>query len=93
MRRLRSWISPEPFPDDIICGTERIIQFERDQGGKPVVEFQHEVLSDALISCRDKPVVVICVTGEFRSGKSFLLNLLVTFLNHLSKVSYNKANH
>ena len=90
MRSVRKLFSkPESFPDDLVCGTDRIIQFERDTEGKPIVTFDHDVLATALRGCEKKPVLVICVTGEFRSGKSFLLNLLVTFLNHLSKVSHN----
>ena len=32
---------------------------------------------------REKRVVVISVTGAFRTGKSFLLNYLIKYLTHL----------
>lgn len=34
------------------------------------------------------PTIVVSVTGLFRSGKSFLVNLMITFLEHLQKVGY-----
>ena len=30
--------------------------------------------------CRDLPVVVICIAGPFRSGKSFFLNLFLHYI-------------
>ena len=30
--------------------------------------------------CRDLPVVVICLAGPFRSGKSFFLNLFLHYI-------------
>ena len=67
--------------------TKKIIEFEKDQDEKPVAVFNNKALDEALEGFENVPILVICVTGEFRSGKSFLLNLLVTYLNHLNKVS------
>ena len=36
--------------------------------------------------CRDLPVVVICLAGPFRSGKSFFLNL---FLHYIVRQTIN----
>ena len=44
--------------------------------------FHHENLAVALKGCEDIPVFVASVTGENRSGKSYLLNMMVTYLEH-----------
>ena len=45
-------------------------------------------------NARDKPVMVIAVGGVARSGKSFLLNLFVSYLSYIEKVkpSYFASN-
>ena len=40
-------------------------------------------------SCRDLPFLVISINGLKRSGKSFLMNLFISFLKHLEDVSPN----
>lgn len=48
-------------------------------------ELQTDVLESLLTheDVREKRVVVISVTGAFRTGKSFLLNYLIRYLTHL----------
>ena len=48
-------------------------------------EALQNVLKDP--DCCDLPVVVICLAGPFRTGKSFFLNLLLYYLLNL-KVSH-----
>lgn len=46
---------------------------------------QEEELSKILLSdkCRDKPVCVVSIAGDFRKGKSFLLNFLLKYLTYI----------
>ena len=37
---------------------------------------------------KDLPTIVISIGGVTRSGKSFLLNLLVNYMTHIEKVNY-----
>ena len=32
----------------------------------------------------DHPAIVVSITGDYRSGKSFLMNLMVTYLQYLT---------
>ena len=62
---------------------ELIATFENDRS-KLRVHVLEEMIKKA--KAKDKQVVVISITGVFRSGKSFLLNLLETYLEYYSKV-------
>ena len=44
-------------------------------------------LEQLLSGVLDHPVLVVSITGEFRSGKSFLLNLMTTYLDWRRLVS------
>ena len=46
-------------------------------------ELDEEALADILLQpeIRSKKVVVVCVAGAFRKGKSFLLNFLIRYLD------------
>ena len=63
---------------------ELIATFENDRS-KLRVHVLEEMIKKA--KAKDKQVVVISITGVFRSGKSFLLNLLETYLEYYSKVN------
>lgn len=61
----------------------------------PIVEFNGDkaVFNDhhieaVLKSVKELPVIVVSVAGLFRSGKSCLINLMVTYLRHLQNVSF-----
>ena len=63
---------------------ELIATFDNDRP-KLRVHVLEEMIKKA--KAKDKQVVVIGITGVFRSGKSFLLNLLETYLEYYSKVN------
>lgn len=54
--------------------------------------FDHEVLQKILCheSVRDVLIVPFCVAGSFRSGKSFLLNFMLRYINALPNVAGEK---
>ena len=62
---------------------ELIATFDNDQP-KLRVHVLEEMIKNA--KAKDKHVVIISITGVFESGKSFLLNLLETYLEYYSKV-------
>lgn len=56
-------------------------------GERPLPKFHKEIVAQVLKNVEDYPTIVVSVAGLFRSGKSFLVNLMITFLQHLIKVS------
>ena len=72
-------------------GASTIVEFSRDEAtNKPSVRFYPERVAEILNSvpnARDKPIMLQAVAGAFRTGKSFLLNLHVSYLEHQKKVS------
>ena len=62
---------------------ELVAKFDEDRT-KLKANVLEEMIKNA--KAKDKQVVVISITGVFRSGKSFLLNLLETYLEYYSKV-------
>ena len=71
---------------------------KKSLSGRPVriIEVQNnhtfklnsQVLSSILLDkeIKDKKVVLISITGAFRTGKSFLLNIILNYLKQLSNV-------
>ena len=35
---------------------------------------------------QDMPVMIVTISGEYRTGKTFLLNLMATYLEHMTNV-------
>ena len=56
-------------------------------GGEP--KFKIDILQQMIeeAGIKHKNVYVIAVSGVYRSGKSFFLNLLYTYLEYLSQVT------
>ena len=46
------------------------------------MRFNRGNLQKVLDKTDGKPLVIYCVAGEFRKGKSFLLNLFLFFIDH-----------
>ena len=65
--------------------TRQLVDFKSGDDDVEEAKFFDDELRRTLCECMDTPVMVVSVTGVFRSGKSFLLNLMVTYLRHLSK--------
>ena len=60
----------------------QIVSYPQEGDRKP--EFHLEqglkmVLKNVANTC---PVLIVCVSGKYRTGKSFLVNLLATYLTH-----------
>lgn len=58
--------------ESAVFGGAQDLEFHHDQG-------LHKVLKDVPNDCK---VYTISVSGPFRKGKSFLINLLATYLEH-----------
>ena len=55
---------------------------QKRTAGKQTLVLNTEALQKVLKhpDCRDLPVVVICLVGPFRTGKSFFLNLFLHYI-------------
>ena len=62
----------------------RILDFD---GCQPI--FESDKLAELLAGVTDTNVFVISITGAYRTGKSFLLNLLKCYLDYFTQVSLN----
>ena len=47
--------------------------------------FHPERLAAVMYGMEKYPALVVSITGVFRSGKSFLVNLMITYLQYLSE--------
>ena len=65
--------------------TLQIAEFELVEG-KVKARLHSEVLERSLQDVGSHPLLVVSISGVFRSGKSFLLNLMLSYLNSMSKV-------
>ena len=72
----------EDLTEKAFPSTLPIVSFVPGDDNVEKAVFHHENMAVALKGCEDIPVLVASVTGVFRSGKSFLLNLMVTYLEH-----------
>ena len=74
-----------------ITGESEIVQIvefakkSKQKDGENLASFHLDVLKDIMKGTEDLPALVVSITGVFRSGKSFLLNLMLTYLSHLSE--------
>lgn len=70
-------------PDYVLDNGERPVQIVNVDLETREFVLDVEALSGILLreECRDKPVCVISIAGDFRKGKSFLLNFLLRYLN------------
>ena len=67
---------------------EQIVQFAEKSQSKSdgsLATFYPGAMEKILLAPKCDRALVVSITGVFRSGKSFLLNLMITYLNHLSK--------
>ena len=73
---------------DVYAETVKIAELpkpiRKDEAVKPTLYVDR--LAAVLEEVQDIPLLVVSVTGEFRSGKSFLLNLLTIYLELREKV-------
>ena len=68
----------------------RILSFSSEKDtGKVEVELDHDAITRVINDerCHNLPFLVISINGVKRAGKSFLVNLLILYLQHLENVS------
>ena len=94
LKLYNSFLTPEgskmsQATDKRYTNTVQLVEFkDGDDSGKDA-KFFVDNLAQTLAPCGDLPVKVISLTGVFRSGKSFLLNIIVTYLQHLQQTVRN----
>ena len=80
------------FQKEVYSSTVKIVSLpdvsDPNHSIKP--KFDHDSLHEALDEVENFPVMVVSISGEFRSGKSFFLNLMTTYLDCLQQVSFAK---
>jgi len=60
------------------------------EGDPPIFYVQEiERLINANVAFKEKKFFLVSITGAYRSGKSFFLNLMQTYLDHYQEVSGN----
>ena len=64
----------------------------REQDSNITPTLYVDAVKAVLREVEDLPLLVVSVTGEFRSGKSFLLNLMTIYLDLREKVSIEVGN-
>lgn len=66
------------------CGMEaralQVVRVDLDQNLVEVVEASLAILEERLLAARAERVAVVAVMGAFRTGKSFLMNMFLRFL-------------
>lgn len=62
----------------------QIVRLDKKSNG---LELDIQALQDICLSekCRERPLCVVSIAGDFRKGKSFMLNFFLRYLYHVSK--------
>lgn len=62
---------------------KQIIRLDKKSNG---LELNIDALAEICLNekCRDRPVCVVSIAGDFRKGKSFMLNFFLRYLYHIS---------
>lgn len=91
--------TPQPSPGNSESKSQPCFLSDGDSKGRPIqivkvtnerkFELDVEALESILLrdSIRDTPVVVVSIAGDFRKGKSFMLNHFLRYLQHSSNDS------
>ena len=69
---------------------EQIVEFAKKSKKKKsddnsLAKFHVRKLEAIMKGVEDYPALVVSITGVYRSGKSFLINLMITYLRYLSE--------
>ena len=69
---------------------EQIVEFAKKSKKKKsddnsLAKFNVGKLEAIMKGVEDYPALVVSITGVYRSGKSFLINLMITYLRYLSE--------
>lgn len=62
----------------------QIVRLDKKSNG---LELNIQALADICLNekCREKPLCVVSIAGDFRKGKSFMLNFFLRYLYHVSE--------
>ena len=70
---------------------EQIVEFakkskkKKSDDNNSLAKFNVRKLEAIIKGVEDYPALVVSITGVYRSGKSFLINLMITYLRYLSE--------
>ena len=68
---------------------EQIVEFSKSRKqwkshDNSFTKFNVGKLEAIMKGVEDYPAIIVSITGDYRSGKSFLMNLMVTYLQYLT---------
>ncbi|RYG55692.1 MAG: hypothetical protein EON56_05280 [Alphaproteobacteria bacterium] len=61
----------------------KVVRLDKKSNG---LELNIDALADICLNekCRERPLCVVSIAGDFRKGKSFMLNFFLRYLYHVS---------
>ncbi|CAG7724852.1 unnamed protein product, partial [Allacma fusca] len=71
--------------EDKMNEPEKIIEWRSDGNSAPQMHLHRDVLQSVLSQTAGKKLRVVSIVGPFRTGKSFLMSLIVRYLEYLEK--------
>ena len=57
-----------------------LVKHEKDKNGRDTYQMDEDI--PLSLKLKDKHVAVISIAGKYREGKSFLMSLILRYLNH-----------
>ena len=66
----------------------QICKFVSNGSGKQLLELNVKAFQEIIGKASDKPIAIYCISGKYRSGKSFLLGLFLQYLQNNGSVDW-----
>ena len=78
---------------NVYSETVKIVNLPKNDESLAAPQFDVASLDEVLAGLEEFPVLIVTISGQFRSGKSFLMNLMATYLEHLQNVIMDTVNY
>ena len=70
----------------IYSQTVKFVSLPEDDDNMAHAYIDTDCFGRILEGLQDMPVMIVTISGEYRTGKTFLLNLMATYLEHMTNV-------